>query len=245
MKPILFATPRSGSTVIGELIGNLAEQCWDSKGWLGEFFNINPTLVTEAKIVNGKLYLQRNQYVDKPWCLNPYKEKLHRKELVDNDPNYVVKFLVSQIENWTVPWVNEQNFTPIFIERRNKVKQLISFLASIQTNEWYFHKSRQYEPLDKIIYDEETAIRLLWNLRELKELKRRFENPITIYYEDWIEQGGNQRAVVNLLGLSVDYVETQTDCANTPYLKDSEQLLEHDPKWLEAKDRITKLLNEI
>ncbi len=245
MKPILFATPRSGSTIIGELIGNLAQQLWDSKGFLGEFFNINPTLVTEAKVINGRLYLQRNQYVEKNWCNDPYKEKLIRKGLVDNDPNYVIKFLVSQIENWTVPWVTHCNFTPIFIERRNKVKQLVSYLASTQTNNWYFHKSRQYDPLEQISYNEETAIRLLWNLRELKNLKCRFKNPITIYYEDWLEQGGNQKALVNLLGITEPYVETQTDCGNTPYLIDSEQLLERDPKWLEAKDRITKLLNEI
>jgi len=245
MKPVLIATPRSGSTIIGELIGDLAVQLWGSKGWLNEFFNINQNLVTEVKIINDRLYLQRNQYVDQPWCLDVSRERQIRKQYVDNDPNYVIKFLVSQVEDWTVDWITENNYTPIFVERRDKIKQLLSFLTSKKTNSWYYHKSRENQPVTEIIYDEETALKLVWILREYKVLKNKFKNPITIYYEDFIDKGGNQKAIAEILGIGETFIETQTDSAVTPYLKDPESLISNDQAWLEAKDRITKLLNQI
>lgn len=246
MKPILFAPPRSGSTIIGELLGNLAEQLWNSKGYLGEFFNVNQNLVTEAKILpNGRLYLQRNQYVDRPWCLDISKERLGRKALVDKDPNYVIKFLIGQVEPWTKDWVIEHEYTPIFIERKDKVNQLISFLTANQTNQWYYHKSRSNDVVKQIIYDEECALRFIWILREYKQFKNQFENSITIEYEDFMDKGGNQKALVDILRIRLPYNEIETDSSPTPYLLNSQSLIEQDANWLKSKERITKLLNEI
>lgn len=245
MKPILFATARSGSTIIGELIGDLAVQLWGSKGFIREFFGVSQNLVTEAKIVNGKLYLQRNQYVDQPWCLDVQKEKLHRKAMVDADPHYVIKFLIGQVEDWTIPWLSEFGYTPIFIERQDKVKQLLSFLSAKQTGNWYYHKSRNNSPVKEIKYNEEQAIDLIWQLRNFKEFKKKFDNPITIYYEDFMHRGGNQKAVIEILGLQINHNEPESDSALTPYSKKPEDIIEQDINWLNAKERIIKLLNDI
>jgi hypothetical protein len=241
MKLVLIATPRTGSTVIGEYLTGLARQWWGCKGWLNEYFAVNQNLITRAKIIQDRVVLEHQQYVDRPWCADPAQERLIRKQFLDNDPNYVLKFLPGQFDSWTVPWIKEQ-YTPIFLERRNKTKQLLSWLAAKQVGVWYWH-DRANQPVTNIAYDEQLAVQLIWCLREYNSIKQQFADARTIYYEDWLAQGADQQALIDLLGFdNKEYVSMQTDSVNTPYEDDPEDMILNDSVWLAAKDRIVTAL---
>ena len=40
MKPILIASPRTGSSIIGKQISDLAEQWWGYKNYIHEYFKL-------------------------------------------------------------------------------------------------------------------------------------------------------------------------------------------------------------
>jgi hypothetical protein len=47
MKPILIASPRTGSSIIGKQISDLAEQWWGYKNYIHEYFSIGNLIKTE------------------------------------------------------------------------------------------------------------------------------------------------------------------------------------------------------
>ena len=241
MNPLVIATPRSGCTIMSEFLGNLSEQLWGGRGSIGEVFNIHAHISLQEKD-NGLVLIKGKSHWSDP-ALN--EEKIKRRKLLDSYPGYTITLFPSQIEPWMPIWIKTKGYKVIFIERRNKIKQLASYLAAKQREQWVYHKWNSYDLVDSVRYNEGHAMNLIKLLQTLQSLKKEFENSITLYYEDWISEGGNMRALAKLLGVVDNFKEKGTSLIQTPYSMDSSLLLELDPNWQADKNRIIKLFAEI
>ncbi|MEL7117896.1 MAG: Stf0 family sulfotransferase [Bacteroidota bacterium] len=114
----------------------------------------------------------------------------------------------SNLEVWENAFPNHKH---IFLTRRNKVKQAVSWWKAIVTNEWHrkMGEKREYDPkeiIDQYNHDALKHLLLETGIRESK-IQTLFDQgritPLTIVYEDFIknyEQTVND--VINFLGLS-------------------------------------------
>ena len=66
----------------------------------------------------------------------------------------------------------------------------------------------------------------------------------TLYYEDFMTEGGNEQAIINLLKLDINIVKPlKADTIITPYVtEDLEQLIINKKDWNNDKQRILDVL---
>jgi len=247
MKPILFATPRSGSTIIGRMIGKIAKDFWGYNDYLGEVFGIwtvNPTLMNK---VNGKLEILYEQfqldvslYEEGQWKEEEIKRRVR---LLEEDPLYMIKIFPEHYRDEMESWV-KSNYTPIFLERRNKIEQLLSLMA-MHTKHKATYGIRENDTVESIVYKSHLANDLLFHDNLLNEIKKKFPEAKTIYYEDWLELGANEQAVCRLLGceeLLNDVNMLDREIKPTPYIDNPENLILNKDEWLKDKPLIIEAI---
>jgi hypothetical protein len=241
MKPILIASPRTGSTIIGKQISNLAEQWWGYKNYLHEYFSIGSLIKTEVKNIKGTLHCVFLGYVTEPWCENSEKERIRRRDLLDGKTEYLIKLLPGNFDSWIVDWV-EDHWDPIFLERRNKLDQLLSYIAYRSTNVAHYHKHSN-NVVNEFEYKWKWADEFIWALQKYYQIKSELKGP-TIYYEDWFDEGADQAALIKLLNWpQKDYKLMSPLGKPTPYTNIPEYLISNKDEWNKDKSVIISRLD--
>ena len=246
MKPILIATPRSGSTIIGEQIGNLAEQWWGYKNYLHEYFSVSPYYRSEISKVGKMLFFEYLGPADGQWCKNPSAERLARKKLLDENTKYMLKVMPGNFkEDWMVPWIKENYNEPIFLDRRNREAQLLSWMAyrTIKVSHWHRDSENRIQVIE---YKPEWVDEFVDMIKKFKEVQKKFDNPKTIYYEDWVDGGRDQKTLIKLLGWeNQPFVKMITTTQSSPYTANPENLITNKFDWNPARPGILKRLREL
>jgi hypothetical protein len=229
MKPILIASPRTGSTIIGKQIGDLAEQWWGYKNYLAEYFSVG---LVKSSIVEkeGILHVVFQGYDNNKGVWHEdLDERIRRRELLNGKTEYMIKMLPGNFDDWTIPWIKE-NWNPIFLERRNKLDQLLSYLAFRSTNIGHYRKDSN-KVVSEFDYKWEWVDEFFWSLNKFNQIKSQLTGP-TIYYEDWLEEGGDQSALIKLLNWSNKQYTPMPEMGKpTPYTNIPEHLIRNKTDW--------------
>ncbi len=242
MNPILFATARSGSTVIAQQLAKITFDLWNGKGYLGEAFALYPDRPNFIEPVEGGLGLIYKNF-DYPisFCntkaeiINAYKERMG---FLDNNKGYLIKILSDQYHPVMDSWIRA-NFTPIFLERRNKLDQILSYMAMQSNGKAHFSLNDQSD-INKIIYKKADVDFLIEQMRLFVKIKSWYDG-FVVYYEDWFEHGANEKILCGLIGLShMSGSVGQSDIPYkpTPYSSNPEMLIENKDEWIRDKPSI-------
>jgi hypothetical protein len=244
MKPILFTMPRTGSSIIAKLLGNLAKQHYGYAPPLDEYFTIIPAYKAEFKEDdNNIIKYTAFDRVNSVWFDDAHKIKLDRLQMLKNNPYlYMIKIfpidLIPEIEEYI------KTFDIIYLERRNVLHQLVSFLNLCVTNKAEYKKSDK--KVSNIIYYPKHADAFINDhYHPYCEFKK--NNPSkfpVLYYEDFMSMGRNEKALINLLGLDINnYEPLKADTIITPYTSENlEDLIINKKDWNNDKPRIIDAL---
>jgi hypothetical protein len=240
MKPILITSPRTGSTIIGKQISHLAEQWWGYKNYLHEYLTIGSLIKTEITEVDGILHWKLLEYVTKEW-INAQEERIRRRDLLKGKSEYMIKLFPGNFDSWTLDWVRD-NWNPIFLERKNKLDQLLSYMAYRSTNIAHY-KIDSDVVVNEFYYNSKWADEFIWALQKYYQIKSELKGP-TIYYEDWLDSGGDQTALIKLLNWpETDYNKITPTGKKTPYIDTPESLILNKTDWNMDKSVIINKLD--
>jgi len=241
MRPIIVTTPRSGSTLITDLLGNLAKQHSGYKNTLQEYFTITELYNPEYSRINDIVYCTKLDRKLEFWYDNKRDEILKRLALVNNDHNYMIKLFSEDIEP-EVQTMIDDNYDIIYLERRDKLSQYISYMNMIGTN--IAHHTVDSKSIGKIIYwtkFRDEFIRI--NDNYFKYKKNHPSKYPTIYYEDFIEQGSDEDSLIRLLNLDIKvYNKLSVKTIPTPYESELESLILNKQEWLLDREYIVNEL---
>jgi hypothetical protein len=246
--PVLIATPRTGSTVVCKMLFNIAHHKFGSKAHLNQFLTISPhykELFDRKDDLIQSVSYQRQK--DAFW--KEYDDRANitakRIKLMDNDFKYTTKIFTLDFVPETYIFFKE-HFDFVFIERRNKLEQLLSFATMMVTNKHEFKDGESFGP--NTYFSFEHALTFFSQQAHYMKIRRMSPNSKVIYYEDFMKLGGNTHALQALLGLPVeDIPETiKIDTIPTPYNSTNlEDLLINKDEWLMHKPTIAKFLEHI
>jgi hypothetical protein len=141
-----------------------------------------------------------------------------------------------------------ENYDIVYLERRDKVKQLISYLGTIQTgiphytnkSDFPFYSKSSIQDR-KIIYNQLETYLFINNYRKYEQFKNtHISNYPVIYYEDFVQLGANDKALIDILKLSFDtYKPTDITTIPTPYVESNiEDQILNKLDWNKDKERI-------
>lgn len=246
MKPILFATARSGSTVIAELLGKITMDLWNGKGYLGEVFSIWPdtpnSLIEDSTgltLYHGGLSFNT---ANREWRS---REINNRIEVLKGHPDYLVKILADQYHPCMHQWIKGEKDV-IFLERRNKLNQLLSLMSMLTPGHPPHFKINDNAKVNQILYEPEHVETLLRQLDYYENLRNTFDGPV-LYYEDWQVLGSNEEALCKMLNLD-NYLgmvgKAGLNFKETPYLDDPEKLIINQSDWINDRPYIIDKLKK-
>jgi len=246
MNPVLFTTPRTGSTLICSLLADI----FDKKN-LNEFFRDYPINYQKTNgIVVGESF-KEILHSGPPWLGNFKDEQLRRLDLIKGNYSYIFKLFGDPLEPEILTEI-KNNYDIIFLERKNKIRQILSFSLLVKNNTT--HYTKHDKKINSIIYKPWVAKYIIDNYTLYKKFKSELSsNFTTIYYEDFIEQGANHSALLSLLKLPIEYKSNirindnwiHKDSAPTPYSSDNlEDLIVNKKTWLRDKENILEKLKD-
>lgn len=245
--PVLIATPRTGSTVVCKMLFNIAHHKFGSKAHLNQFITITPHYKETFEKKDG--VIQSSSYVrQKDAFFNEFNNRAYltanRIKLMENDVKYTTKIFSLDFFPETYAFF-KSNFDFIFIERRNKLEQLLSFSTMMTTNTHEFKNGENFGPNSYFSF--EHALTFFAYQTQYQRIKKISPGAPVIYYEDFMQQGGNTQALQKLLGLPEEEIpETiKIDTIPTPRSSNLEDLLINKEEWLSHKTTIAKLLDHI
>lgn len=251
MKPIVITTPRTGSDLFCKILGSLSQQHFNYKNVLYEFFTIVPhwkeEFIKENGIIKSKGFSNTLHVWNdvNTWYHSARDEKLKRLELLKDDNNYLIKLFPEDIE----PEIQEmiQQYDYIYLERKNKFRQLLSVLAATYNKKYHFQTNDNFE-IKEIYYDKKLVDKFITTLEKYK--KFRDDHPSihsVVYYEDFVNYGANENAIITLLNLPIiKYQELNHNRIPTQYaLENIEDLILNKNEWLEDRDSIIKKLSSL
>ena len=246
IKPILFTTPRTGSTLITMLLGNIAIQQCEYKNTLHEYFTITSMYESHYKKNRNGITTQVSQIQKNyKWFDSERTIRLNRLKLLDNDYNYMIKLFSSDIEP-EIEHMITQHYDIVYLERRDKIKQLLSWLHLIKSSVAHYHLKNNLS-IGQIIYDPKLTNILLLIIEKYYEFKKTHPSKFsTIYYEDFMNADNKELFLLNNLGLSnINHVYKKINTKPSPYKRDPETLIRNVNEWQLAKPGILQFLNTL
>ena len=247
--PILIANPRSGSTIIHNQMTFIAERYFGSLGPLNEYFHLQDFSKSIVHQNNkGKLSVKFElNHEGKYWEGSSNDEKIRRLNLLKINPNYTLKVFAMDITNDVLYNFILDNYTPIFLNRKNKIEQFLSWCSILTNNRTFFTKN---ESVNKIEYSYERFNRFYIILREYYELKERMGNlAISINYEDWKENNDILFDILNVKKFKLnDFLNNRNHkfvSIPTPYSQPIEDLIINKEEWYNDRDEIVEAFNEL
>jgi LPS sulfotransferase NodH len=245
MKPIIITTPRTGATLICKKLAPMVGY----KSNLNEFFFVTKHGTNTYEIIDGTVYVPQNGKVaDSTWWHHSGRDmQLERLNLIkDNLHDYMIKLQTWELQQPEIKAILSK-FDPVFVERRNKLDQVLSYLAMVDTQPIgsAFHHLRDTPPVTGFHFCKTLVTEMLITLRKYYAVKREFKNPVTIYYEDFMQLGGNEYALSKLLNLPYEQtLNTVIDTVETRYAGNREDLIINKDEWLEYKPTLLEKLDK-
>jgi hypothetical protein len=238
MKPIIICTtPRTGANLVCQQLG-----AFGYKNTLYEFFGVQLAYESEFRRINDRIEITKYEPRDTPWYTSKREVQLERLKLLDNDYNYMIKFFPFELEPEAIELIKE-NYSIVYLERRNRLDQFLSWLAMTTTKKSHYRVTDN-EAVEEIVYSKSYANYFIDWLKAYDSFKQ--DNPSAhpiLYYEDYIEQGSNEQALVKLLNLPIQVTTLAKSFTKpTPYKLTPEQLIVNQSDWLADRDELIKNL---
>lgn len=245
MKPILVTTPRSGSTLIESLLFNIARQKFGYKNDLLEPFTITELFKAEYVRENDIVRIDKFQRVGTKWFDDKRQVKLDFLNLIKDDYNYMMKLFPIDMEPEIMDMLLN-HMDVICLERRDKLHQALSWVLLWETNKAHYKKSDP-QTVKSMRYVPFHAKEMVRHLKAYKEFKETYTGYYDVLvYEDFMENGANEDALIKLLNLPVkDYIKSEIDTKPTPYEKSLEDMIINKDEWIADRDSLIKAINEV
>lgn len=246
MKPfIIITTPRTGSTVITDLLYNLTKSAVGYKGNLWEFFSVDPQTHNVYEMINGTVVRTSHSKPNAEWWTEPAESiRLERLEMLKYNHRYMIKLFSSHSHPEIIDFIKPR-FNIIFLERKNKIHQILSILALLQKNKAHYLND-DTDKVSSIIFDKATVDRAIVALTYYYQIKSTLKGK-TVFYEDFIKHGFSEETLKKRLNLSInDYVPLDIRTKATPYVnKNPEDLIINKDLWLEHRQDIVDQLQKL
>lgn len=190
MKPIIITTPRTGSTLLCEML----TECSGYKSNLNEFFFATPHGYMPYKIEDGLIKVEPGYITHTSKWNMPMKDvHAERLKLFDtHDPlDYMIKLHSYDLVSKDIVEFIKRYDTVIFLERRNVSEQILSYCAMIEhSNEGdAFHHTKYSPQITSVHFNEQNAKEIMLALKIYNRFKRNYKgNNITIFYEDFMNE---------------------------------------------------------
>lgn len=253
LKPLIIATPRTGSSVFCYHLFQLAKKNWGFESSLAEFFLQTWVEETNGEIKysppyyyvlenNSVIHRRKNdEFKDDSIATSSREQKLHL--LSQCRDVHLIKIIAHQISDVALEFFKNRNFTPFYLHRRNKLEQFLSFSACKNHKKWQFRKDDP--PVTGIWYERENFELFLENLVRFDDIrKNKFITGFDIYYEDFINAGADQAAILSLTGLTadIDHQAEKYQYAMSKYSDKIENLIVNKEDWNKDREEIIGIL---
>jgi hypothetical protein len=244
--PIILTLPRTGSTIITKLLFNIAHHLYGSKNYLNQYTCVIPDYIEHFDRVDGvikSVYYEVNKDSFKKRTFHREKIVRDRIKLMGEDVKYTTKIFATDLSAASYIFF-KNNFDFIFLERRDKISQLLSYCTMTETNKSEY---RNGETLEETYFNFDMCMSYFHQLRRYAFYKRINPEAPVIIYEDFMNLGGDTAALQKLLNLPVEDIPQtlKIDTIPTPYNKNIEDLLVNKNEWLEHKPTIVKFIESI
>lgn len=238
--PIVVTTPRTGGTLFTKVLADSL-----NKVPLYEFFSTRSKQHPNSYIVNdGKIELVDFGALRHHELPNDHDAEVERRRelLLGHEDQYLIKLLSYEFRHRAVSDIMTK-YQPVFLERRDKMAQILSYCAIIQSvgRNGTFHHTEESEPIGSIFFDEKLAKEIVITLKQYNNIKKKCgRNAPVIFYEDFMWLGGDSFALNQLLGTPIT-PDAPFEFQLTKYSKPKEELVVNLDEWLTFKERYKDL----
>jgi hypothetical protein len=246
MKPfIILTTPRTGSTVATNLVYNLTKSSVGYKGNLWEFFSVDQLTHNTYEIINGTVVRTSHSKPNAIWWTESVDSiRLKRLEMLKYNHRYMIKLFPGHCHTEIIDFIKPR-FNVIFLERKNKIHQILSILSLMQTNKPHY-LTDDVDKINSIMFDKTIVDSVIGKLTQYYQIKSTLTGK-TVFYEDFVKYGFSEETLKKQLNLSItDYVPMNIPTKATPYSdKNPENLIINKDLWLEHRQDIVNQLQEL
>ena len=242
MNPIIVTTPRTGSNLVCEMLWSVSRENFRHKNNLYEYFTVTDLYKCTYKKVENCIRIDEFDRVKQAWFNTRREEMLKRLALLEDDYRYTMKVFPTELEPEVLQAIQD-HYNIIFLERRDKLRQLLSFSTMMKTNTSHYKTADK--AVDRVIYDAELT-KVFFNMLEGYFKFKAANTGPTLYYEDFIQQGGNEAALISLLDLpAVNSFKLNPRFVPTPYVSDSmEDMVVNKDEWFRDRAAIIERLTQ-
>lgn len=249
MLPIVFTTPRSGSSLVSQIISNYFVQHFDHGPYLDEFFTINK-LWKVNYITDNWIYcknfsrnkVENNLKYDRNYIQLEIKKRINLLEENDIRFKQLIKLFPFNLDNNLFDFVsNKYNFF-ILLERKNKVNQFLSFTKFLSNNIALYCSDTNIT-VDYIYYNKEHLTKFLNIIENYEYYKNKFikeKKYKIIYYEDLFNNKNIEATILEQLELKITkhFKSLNYQTIPTPYSKNIEELIVNKNEWYKDRDKL-------
>ncbi len=225
----LFAVPRSGSTPIGQLLGQYLFQN-EQIPYLSEVFNLKYSLHANPKIeVDPWFFIPpNNQEMDRIWQVNPK----YLLDEIDRRYNAIISLKKTYSIKITLPHPGVERlldlrnvFDPIFLFKKDKWDHFLGYLLAFTLDHFYEDQPLVAGREKVVVANRALAENFAKGLKELLDLYNRIEEPKLIFYEDFVACGPS--AILQNMGWNQGYDLSKVDLKKRQIHGSKEKLIEN------------------
>ena len=244
MIPCIIATARTGSSYISYLMYEIGKDKFQYKNYLNEYFTVQELFQADYEKIDNVVQLIFSKRTNAKWFDDARKIKLDRLNLLKNDTSYAFKIFAEDIEPEIDNYITK-NFTPIFLERRNKIDQFISFSHMLSTN------TASYDIDDNAVINEITVkqehIQLFFNhIKNYTRYKNNYKGRSkTLYYEDFMNSEDQIEFIAKILNVVNFPEDIFFNSKKTPYIDEPESLIANKTEWACIKMILKHVLQNV
>lgn len=247
-KPVLITTPRTGSSLICQLLGDIARHTSDYKNDLQEFFTIEPgyEAIYEKASIFGEQIITVKSYKEVPvlplWYgsnANKHQMTMDRIEMLSlSKDRYMLKVFADFLKNDRIRNVVFPRYDPVYLQRRDLLQQFLSILYLGGPNLQFHYQTGQIANVKEIHFNYKRFNLFKTLLLSYKEAKQKYPGP-TIFYEDVVYQDNSHQALANALGVSCEGVKSSVvKTIKSPYAIPLSDMLVRNWKWDMYKNEV-------
>lgn len=250
MLPIIFTTPRTGSTLVGKIISNYFIQHFDHGPYLDEFFTIHK-LWSEIHIKNKWIERKNFSRYDIDGCIKYNDDYVtleinkRLKLLLENENHFkqLIKLFSFNLNNELLKFIEEKYNFFILLERKNKINQFLSFNVLLTNNKAHYTDNNL--KINYIEYKKDYLTQFLHMIKLYNAYKESFiqKNYKIIYYEDLFSDNNTELNTLNMLGLKINknFKPLNYRTIPTPYTQNIENLIINKSEWYNDKEKLLVL----
>lgn len=246
--PILITTPRTGSTLVCQLLGDIARHTSNYKNDLQEFYTIEPgyeAIYEKASVFNEQIITvksYREVAVLPLWYgkeTNKNQMMLDRTEMLEsNEHRYMIKLFADMLKIRHIRNAVFPRYNPVYLQRRDLLQQFLSLSYLSGPNLQFHYKPGQTANTKDISFNYKRFSNFKTILLTYKEAKKTYPGP-TIFYEDIIQQDNKYQAIANALGVSCEGVQPSVvKTIKSPYTIPLNDMLIRNWKWDMYKNEV-------